>query len=229
MANKVGGVNMLQFCSVSNSLSHTTLSIKWEVHFSKRLCRSSLLCRRYVSAHEYSTLVCKKRIKNIEKWDIPWHKQWKENHLLQSITPPHDKYLKDAGQYNTSKKIMTNSQDEDTSRNRLMSKKKKIFFKGYRSVSSQMFEYWAKMASFRAFSSSLNCLLFFSELLVVVTWVLHSIWDNFSSIVLAFSKRKKKMLNCIFHLKHKKLQFDILLLLLSKGGWNQRCHLLSLT
>ena len=29
-------VNMLQFCSVSNSLSHTTLSIKWEVYFSKR-------------------------------------------------------------------------------------------------------------------------------------------------------------------------------------------------
>ena len=34
---------MLQFCSVSNSLSHTTLSIKWEVYFSKRLCRSFLL------------------------------------------------------------------------------------------------------------------------------------------------------------------------------------------
>ena len=29
---------MLQFCSVSNSLSHTTLSIKWEVYFSKELC-----------------------------------------------------------------------------------------------------------------------------------------------------------------------------------------------
>ena len=39
------GVNMLQFCSVSNSLSHTTLSIKWEVYFSKELFRSSLLCR----------------------------------------------------------------------------------------------------------------------------------------------------------------------------------------
>ena len=46
MANRVG-VNMLQFCSVSNSFSHTTLSIKWEVYFSKELCRSSLLCRRY--------------------------------------------------------------------------------------------------------------------------------------------------------------------------------------
>ena len=44
MAIRVG-VNTLQFCSVSNSLSHTTLSIKWEVYFSKRLCRSSLLCR----------------------------------------------------------------------------------------------------------------------------------------------------------------------------------------
>ena len=44
------GVNMLLFCSVSNSLSHTTFSIKWEVYFSKELCRSSLLCRRYDSA-----------------------------------------------------------------------------------------------------------------------------------------------------------------------------------
>ena len=44
------GVNMLQFCSVSNPLSHTTLSIKWEVYFSKDLCCSSLLCRRYDSA-----------------------------------------------------------------------------------------------------------------------------------------------------------------------------------
>ena len=34
------GVNMLQFCSVYNSLSHTTLS-------NKELCRSSLLCHRY--------------------------------------------------------------------------------------------------------------------------------------------------------------------------------------
>ena len=34
-------------CSVSISLSHTTLSIKWEVYFSKELCRSSLLCCCY--------------------------------------------------------------------------------------------------------------------------------------------------------------------------------------
>ena len=45
MANRVG-VNMLQFC-FSNSLSHTTLSIKWEVYFSRELCRSFLLCRCY--------------------------------------------------------------------------------------------------------------------------------------------------------------------------------------
>ena len=44
------GVNMLQFCLVSNSLSHTTLSMKWEVYFSKELCCSSSLCRRYDSA-----------------------------------------------------------------------------------------------------------------------------------------------------------------------------------
>ena len=45
MANRVG-VNMLPFGSVSNPLSHTTLSIKWELYFFGELCRSSLLCRR---------------------------------------------------------------------------------------------------------------------------------------------------------------------------------------
>ena len=63
MAIRVG-VNMLLFCLVPNSLSHTTLSIKWEVYFSKSLCRWSLLCRRYVSAcicvsivvHGYTTV-----------------------------------------------------------------------------------------------------------------------------------------------------------------------------
>ena len=49
IANRVG-INMLQFCSVSNSLSHTTLSIKWEVYFSKNLCRPSLLYHHYDSA-----------------------------------------------------------------------------------------------------------------------------------------------------------------------------------
>ena len=49
MAIRVG-VNMLQFCSVSNSLSHTTLSIKWEVYFSKRIVFASLYCVEYVSA-----------------------------------------------------------------------------------------------------------------------------------------------------------------------------------
>ena len=42
---------MLQFCSVSNSLSHTTLSNKVRgIFFLKELCRSLLLCRRYDSA-----------------------------------------------------------------------------------------------------------------------------------------------------------------------------------
>ena len=52
MANRVG-LNMLQFCSDSNSLSHTTLSIKCEVYFSERLCRSSLLCRCVLHADVY--------------------------------------------------------------------------------------------------------------------------------------------------------------------------------
>ena len=47
------GVNMLQFYSDSNSLSHTTLSIKWEIYFSKELFRSSLLCRCVLHAYVY--------------------------------------------------------------------------------------------------------------------------------------------------------------------------------
>ena len=42
MANRVR-VNMLQFCSVSNSLSQTTFQIKWEVYFSKN-CVARLHC-----------------------------------------------------------------------------------------------------------------------------------------------------------------------------------------
>ena len=58
MAIRVG-VNILQFCSVSNSLAHANLQIKWEVYFSKDLCRSSLLwrCYDYASAYEYTTLL----------------------------------------------------------------------------------------------------------------------------------------------------------------------------
>ena len=44
MAIRVG-VNMLQFCSVSNSLSHATLSNKVRGIFFSELCRSSSLCR----------------------------------------------------------------------------------------------------------------------------------------------------------------------------------------
>ena len=42
MAIRVG-VNMLQFCSVSNSLSHATFQKKWEVYFSKN-CVARLHC-----------------------------------------------------------------------------------------------------------------------------------------------------------------------------------------
>ena len=51
------GVIMSQFWSVSNSLSYTNLSLKWEVYFSKELCRSSLLCRRYDFACIYVCIV----------------------------------------------------------------------------------------------------------------------------------------------------------------------------
>ena len=59
MAIRVG-INMLQFCSVSNSLSHTSLSNKVRgTYFSKGLCRSSSsLCRcvLHESAYEYTTM-----------------------------------------------------------------------------------------------------------------------------------------------------------------------------
>ena len=39
IARRVGGGSICcSFCSISNSLSHTTLSIKWEVYFSKERC-----------------------------------------------------------------------------------------------------------------------------------------------------------------------------------------------
>ena len=52
MAMRVG-VNMLQFCSVSNSISHTTLSIKWEVYFSKRLCPLVFIASLCFRMHMY--------------------------------------------------------------------------------------------------------------------------------------------------------------------------------
>ena len=61
------GVNMLQFCSVSNSLSRTTLSIKWEVNFSQN-CVARLYCVVvmilhacicvWIVGHGYTTLSC---------------------------------------------------------------------------------------------------------------------------------------------------------------------------
>ena len=56
MANRVR-VNMLQFCLVSNSLSHTTLSNEVRgAYFSKELCRSSSLC--HCVLHAYVLCVC---------------------------------------------------------------------------------------------------------------------------------------------------------------------------
>ena len=72
MAIRVG-VNMLQFSSASNSLSHSKtfsnpfepFQIKWEVYFSKELCRSSLLCRCYDSA-----CICIKWLTTIRPWNL---------------------------------------------------------------------------------------------------------------------------------------------------------------
>ena len=94
MANRVG-VNMLQFCSVSNSLSHTTFQIKWEVYFSKELCRSYLLWCRYDSAcicrciciicivghgHSYTT-----KAALLKNWlcvtSFPWWSEWTKTYL----------------------------------------------------------------------------------------------------------------------------------------------------
>ena len=74
MAHRVG-VNMLQFCSVSNSLSHTALSNKARGIFSKELCRLSLLCRCYDSAciHMYMYYVA------IQQFDSPINKETKWN------------------------------------------------------------------------------------------------------------------------------------------------------
>ncbi len=53
MAIRVG-VNMLQFCSVTNSLSHTpTFQLKWEVYFFKEV-----FARLYYCVNMYSACIC---------------------------------------------------------------------------------------------------------------------------------------------------------------------------
>ena len=54
MAIRVG-VNILQFCSVSNSLSHANLTIKWEVYFF--LKKSSLVFIHCINM--YSACICR--------------------------------------------------------------------------------------------------------------------------------------------------------------------------
>ena len=49
------GVNMLQLCSVSNSLSHTNLSIKWEVYFFLKKSLLVFIIVLHESAYEYTT------------------------------------------------------------------------------------------------------------------------------------------------------------------------------
>ena len=47
------GVYILQFCSVSNSLSHANLTIKWEVYFFKEV-----FARLYYCVNMYSACIC---------------------------------------------------------------------------------------------------------------------------------------------------------------------------
>ena len=73
MANRVG-VNMLQFCSVSNSLSHTTLSNKVRGIFFKGQCRSSLLRRRYDFACMHMSIqhkYCYVTYPYMNMWNVP--------------------------------------------------------------------------------------------------------------------------------------------------------------
>ena len=67
MANRVG-VNMLQFFLVSNSLSYTTLSIKWEVYFTKRTVSLVYYCVEYTTYNYKQNLV----LNNPQ--GLVWHK-----------------------------------------------------------------------------------------------------------------------------------------------------------
>ena len=58
ITRRVEGSICCSLCSVSNSLSHTTLSIKWEVYFSKELCPlvfivSSLCFCKYMCVYSW--------------------------------------------------------------------------------------------------------------------------------------------------------------------------------
>ena len=58
MAVRVGGVNMLQFCSVSNSLSHTTLSNKVRGLFFWRPVSARLYCVVVRILHASAYVLC---------------------------------------------------------------------------------------------------------------------------------------------------------------------------
>ena len=73
------GVNMFQFCSVSNSLSHANLTIKWEVYFFKRSLRSSLFIASICILHVY-----------VDSCSI-----WPYNTLVMLLCSFSDKYTKE--------------------------------------------------------------------------------------------------------------------------------------
>ena len=54
---KSGGSVCSNSVQSPNSLSHTTISIKWEADFSKELCRSSLLCWICICIWVYNTIM----------------------------------------------------------------------------------------------------------------------------------------------------------------------------
>ena len=60
MSGGAGDVNMLQFCSVSNSLLHTNLSNKVRAIFSKRLCLVVFFCVvvKILHAYAYVYVLC---------------------------------------------------------------------------------------------------------------------------------------------------------------------------
>ena len=60
IARRVGGSLCCSLCLVSKSLSHTTLSKKWEVYFSKELCQLVVLCWICFCMHMYYVAMLQK-------------------------------------------------------------------------------------------------------------------------------------------------------------------------
>ena len=84
VARRVGESICCSLCSVSNSLSHTTLSIKWEVYFSKELCQLVVII---LNIFLHMSIRHKK-----QQWSTYWQKMNEKNMTVSDLTMQKQKH-----------------------------------------------------------------------------------------------------------------------------------------